>query len=441
MEKARASERPYYRRAWFWAVMPVAFIAISLVIAGLVAGNRLERQMAEIRLAGLPIGFADLDEFYVLPEGTADTTTLWIEAINVAAAIRLDDTTRTLPFIGEGDLPRANEDWDQIELAQQFLKTHEAALRIIHQAADAGGAARFPVQLSAGPNAVLSSAFESRQVARLLQLEAAVFARTNRHDRALKSTLAIHAVSSALQAEPVLLTHLMRIAISAMASNQAVELAQQGHWNDSQLAQLQRAADIDFLKELKRALCTERAFSVSIVQSAGLGPLGRSNASTYLQLSKPVIDATDQGWDQTIAAAAEQAAEIRRLSTNRSMSRWFNLSASMLIPGANEAVSTVARNVAMQRAAILALAAIRYQKARQVPPTTIAELTSLIPELANAGDVSIDPFTNQPFRLRWDDSQLTIYSLGPNQTDDQGSVQMKEAPIVPLDIGYSILCP
>ena len=123
------------------------------------------------------------------------------------------------------------------------------------------------------------------------------------------------------------------------------------------------------------------------------------------------------------------------------MSRWFNLSASMLIPGANEAVSTVARNVAMQRAAILALAAIRYQKARQVPPTTIAELTSLIPELANAGDVSIDPFTNQPFRLRWDDSQLTIYSLGPNQTDDQGSVQMKEAPIVPLDIGYSILCP
>ena len=98
--------RPFYRRRLFQFVAGVFLLAIGAVtVAWLVRKSEVDSRLAALRAQGQPTTVSELNDFYRVPDGVADTTDLWVMAIDSAASANLSVQTADLPFVGKGNPP------------------------------------------------------------------------------------------------------------------------------------------------------------------------------------------------------------------------------------------------------------------------------------------------------------------------------------------------
>jgi len=267
-------------------------------------------------------------------------------------------------------------------------------------------------------------------------------------------------VAELLRDEPLLISQLVRMAQSAIATDTLWNGLITHRWTDAQLAFFQfQLSRVDFWSGLIRALEGERLLGITgtdeLIAGRGFGsesatglrrtalllPLG------VLRLNEVALTEMYTEWLtalRSLDSAVPPNGFAARLMTNGDTDKHypgrpkaealrsapaspFNVLAKMLFPALYRAESGVARFQTMNYLAITVCGLERYRLAHgRYPETLDALVPAFLPKPLP------DPMSGQPFHYRpTDDGWFLLYSVGENGRDDGGTFRrLEDGPIL-----------
>jgi len=425
----------------------MAIGAVVVVVAmrwrHVAATRRVEAEVSRVRSAGEPLTTKDLYAYHEKRAGAADSTPLWLAALDTFDGRQLMQDGKGLPVVGDGSVEQLGrpEGSELLAAAEALLGKYEETLIAAHAAARAPGNCNLPVRYEDGLNADLSAVSDLRHVARLLQLELRV--RTARGDAAgaLESLEAIAAAAQTQADRLVVVEFLVGIALSGVVFECAEFLLAEGKLNDDQLAHLQKVVSrLDAKSDLPAALMGERAMGYFAFYNMGTldqeknSRLARFNGQLirpvdcekYLEVLGEMVACSHEPFPAARNHAKAVDARLSALMKSKNpLDKLSYMTTLLLAPAVPTVFDVCARSVAHRDATIAAIAAERFRRRTSALP---ARIDDLVPDFLQA--VPQDPFDGKPLRWKVERTGLTIYSIGINDQDD-GGVEGKPRPNEP----------
>lgn len=418
------------------------------------ARREAEAKIAAIRAAGEPASGAELNGYYRLPEGTADTAGLWIEAMAALSGPTFEDDAAEIPLVGhleeeEDRVPPPGEAWEKRNAVEAFLDKYTPSLDLMHEAADKGGAARYPIDFTRGFDTYASHLDCPCRASRLLTLQARTAAYRGDTPHVVRSVRTMFRLAESLRHEPTIVSQLVRYAVLGIACGQLNELPAIVELSGDDLALLaEELARIDLEPGFHASLLGERAVNIDLFLAGDAEELGFDRDGPGLIRVLPHHEDLclylDQ-MDAVIAAAklpppADRAeAEALRDGLQRTFSADpFAMArypfASTAMAGLYNYVGSGSRRrtEAVCLATRVSLAVRRHSRQHGELPKTMRHL---VPEYLDA--VPTDPFDGKPMRYVVEPGGYMVYSVGEDQTDDDGFVDQVGADVDerPTDVG------
>jgi hypothetical protein len=383
-----------------------------------------------------------------LPPAVADAENAALLHAQAAAAIA------AATDLSAADGPLGQTDPDVASPAVgAILARHAGLLDTIRRAADMP-ACRFPRDWTRPSiDMLLAEVQGCRTEGRLLALAARHEAATGKPAAALADAVRIGRIGRQVGSEPILVSHLVGIAIDATALSVVAENLPTLSAADAPLLDDPALRDlVASTPSIVRAINGEEAFGLSIFANfadgrQGIDRLGRFASDPnvailedepFSLLTEPlsavwrafilpadiagyrrrfeayrhlVTGAVDQSrtWPQTQKQIDGIEAEIRRAGPDGFLSR-------LIVPATDAVLRSQCMAVARHRAAEVLLAATRERLATGAIPESI---DALVP--ARLPSVPRDPFTTDaPLHLKATPEELLIWSVGPDGEDDGG---------------------
>lgn len=450
-----AAESPSARRArwlgwWFYVtvmfVAPFALLLTAVVavllwwkLADLKAAREVKAEVARIQALGEPVTIYDLYAWHRVPEGTNDTTALWLNALSLANAIQIRNTKFVdVPIVAASSSTRdtlaADHPQSTLALAEDFLQANDVAVQAALAAASQHGECRLPVAFEAGVAAPLSTQ-RARSVARLMSLRMRVAVERGKAQTAVESVEANLALAEAIDHVPTIADHLVRSAIVWIATSDVEFLLNRSELSEEQLARLQRRLQaVEIRSGFTASLLGERGIGyhefhqfppgtapriATAAQPMVGGKLTRpADCRFYLEMMQEYIDASRQPFPKSIDASKQIAARVQTVGQSANpLERMRYVLSMSVVPGTEAAFTASARGQAMRDLTLVAIAAKRYQLKHGDLP---ADLQALSEFLTTA---PIDPYDGQPLRLNRKDGEFVLYSVGQDGRDDGGLEQ------------------
>jgi hypothetical protein len=307
---------------------------------------------------------------------------------------------------------------------------------------------RFPLEYDADdPAAVLLPHLaRMKNCARVLQLRAVAELEAGQPAQALQDIELMLRLADAIRDEPILISHLVRIAIFNLALQPVWEGLTAHRWDEGQLTALEQdLGKADFLADYQAAMRGEQTFSAGVIdyvrRRRNFGPFDFPSHKLAPDILSRLIPS---GWfyqnqvrcarlmveryvpladpeHRTISpAAAHRAEEAFKLETREVTP--FNVLERMLIPALSKAVTKFAAAQVRTDQARLACALERYRLVHGEYPETLDVLApQFIPQLPR------DVINGQPLHYRRvDRERYILYSVGWNEADDSGQVVLKK---------------
>jgi len=282
---------------------------------------------------------------------------------------------------------------------------------------------------SQGAGILLPHMADLRALSRILSALARQQAAGGDFDAAWRTALTNLRVVDSLREEVFVVSQLVRVAQSHMATSVLRSLADLAPPSVADSLRIERMLEsFDSLQPLVRSLDGERLvfgkwafkaaasdFSEFGSEFGGVGfrsmfmlrdvihPLVRLDQAAYLR----VMNGYRRNATEPYAPGDREFAE--RMLVNVP---WYGLTTRVIVPALNMYKSRYWVMVAQARITRVGLAAIRFKRERGVFPPDLAAL-----ELADTDD----PFGGRPLIYRVADRGFTIYSIGANLTDDGGT--------------------
>ena len=410
-----------------FAVLILVVIAAA-VIYGLCGTSRLDRQLADLRSRGLPTNGEELNAWYTVPADIHDTTDLWIAATRTVANAKSDSRAQGIPIVGLGPtpVPPPGEAWAELEASRTLLKELDNEIQLIMLAADAGGMARYPIDFTAGYNAILTVQHETRTMARLLTLNAHVHAHDGKTSETFKDATAIFSVSDSLRGEPIVLSQLVRIAVHAIGCELVAEMLPRCKWTDIELHNLQIAiGQADFRSEMLTALHGELALCLNAIDGYPYpqSVFRSANKAEVIRLIATSVKGLEASWLEAVQQRQKADTELKAMSSN-TFSGLIYKSMIQILPAIHLAINSGIKAEARQNCCIATIATHRYRLKHSKLPTRLTDLHDFIPnDDASKSTRLIDPVDGKPLRFKTSGAGVVIYSVGVNRADDDGDVE------------------
>ena len=322
--------------------------------------------------------------------------------------------------------------------------------------------ARFWVNYEAGPGALVPHLARMKSAAGYLSLHANAALKAGEHDTVIEDLKALFRLIEASRREPFTISHLVRIAELHIAIPPIWEGLVDRRWSDADLSVLEtELGKLDFLADYQLALRGERAccelWAVDFIRKVGLEGYaelgGREESSSPGEISDssevgkslgmalfrlvpagwfdqnklslcrmqenyllPIADTEQRVISPAAAARAEKA--IAQLHP-----RPYDAFSWGLVPSLSGLAVKFAHAQATAHLSRLACALERYRLANGQFPET---LEALAPKFI--AKVPHDVINGQPLKYRrTDDRQFVLYSVGWNETDDGGKVELTKS--------------
>ena len=425
-------------------ILAVLLLFLALFALGsFISSWQLQAELDKIRAAGEPVTVADQEAFYARPPQDRDTTELWLDAFTVLDSPGYQSDAMALPIVGEKDLPIGNNDaaplpgepWPQLDAAAEFLAKYREPLEKMHQAAEMGGEARFPLKFSDGVAMALPYQ-QLRCAVRLLKLESEVRAHRGDSRAAAESVRAMFAAARTFERQSIIVSQLLQIAMNGVACDQIERLLPAIEFSEQDLIQFDRElAAIDELAAFRRTLLGERAMlrhvfanpsSLGTEAPHGWSLLRKADETTYLMLAAKQIAAARSN-ALPLRDAISQAQDEVTSFLRAPKTRWRFPITFEVMRDLNPIVDCVYKAQARHAATRTAIAIERYRSKTGAAPKT---LDQLVPEFLEKPPV--DPFDGAPLRYHSDAAGYKVYSIGPDGIDQGGEpgVEGKELDIV-----------
>lgn len=411
------------------ALILLVIPAISLLVLTMQSARRANAEIAALRASGAPVNGRELNTFYALPAGESDCSGLWLAAFRQLEQSGYQQAAQDLPILGSGpEIPLPGNDWPQLAASAELLATLAEPLRQLHQAADQGGKARYPIDMSAGIATLLTHAQQARDAARLLALEASVRAHQGDASAAAGAIRTGLRLGGSLEYEPCLISQLVRFAIQGIFHDQIKRNVGRLEFSDDDLRALQaEVREADYGQAMYRSIMGERAMGLQVMQDPA-SAMGAGTSSNWIaalprgddicltiKYYEQVLSVCDQPYHQSKPALQAATGQITQ-SQQSTIGRLRYMITGLMTPAVEAAHTARARIEANQRLADAALAVQRYQLQHGRPPENLAQL---VPHFLPA--VPLDPFDGQPLRYRVDPEEVVLYSLGQDELDGGGA--------------------
>jgi hypothetical protein len=296
-----------------------------------------------------------------------------------------------------------------------------------------------------------------------LQLRAVAELQAGHSEKALDDIELMFRLTEAIRNEPIIISHLVRIAMLQITLQPVWEGLAAHHWNNEQLTTLDaELSKLDFLADYSFSMRGERAFGLRIIDynSRNRGEiqnLGEPENAEQVEVNSideilsPLINrAIPNGWFQQNKLAIAQMHEryllpqvdvekrgvsldaherASQVLSNTKMTP-YNSFTKMLLPALSLVSQKTARAQSSTDLARIAIALERYRLAHETFPET---LNVLAPQFL--GKIPHDIINGQSLHYRrTKDGQFVLYSVGWNGTDDGGTVVLKKGKTPSVDI-------
>jgi len=448
------SESPYYdgappQRSWSATkIVAVGLLGLIPLIIGFFAyawysaHAEVKSRLTELANAGLPTSAAGVNDYYRSPEGVPDLSNVWMRIIDAVAhpGAEVNESMKDLPIVGEGPtpIPPPGQEWAEFAGSRALVQVFGKELEEARSYAGQRGEARYPVDFRAGIATLLPYAQDSRQLARILMLDAYVAAHEENSQRAFDDIRAIFAVSDSLRNEPLLISQLVRLAINSVAAETLTELLPHLDWNDAQLELLQREVQAaDFAEEMRRALHGERGILITEVGQHSVGPLSNSNQRELLLLFDTALENWDAGWSERLSQQKQVESRFQQLEASY-VSRLQMHAVLILFPATSQAVQASIRGNARQRCLNAILAAQRHRLRHRKLPDSLEEIDKDLLGPESEATSLIDPFDGRLLRFLNEKDHIAIYSISQDLVDDGGNYRSSSQGGAPTDVGFSL---
>jgi hypothetical protein len=321
-------------------------------------------------------------------------------------------------------------------------------------AAAARPQARFRVNYDAGYGMQLPHLSRLKASAQYLSLHATAALRAGDRATALEDVKLVFRLMESIHREPNLIAHLVRCAMLAIAFQPVWEGLADRQWTEAELGVIeQEFGRLDFLADVQLAMRGERAcnvWGVDYVRERGISELGDMSGSQREasgrdsweeSLGRAVFRLIPAGWfDQNkltlcrrherylLPMVAQQDRRVVTLAAMRQLdtdfARWrprpYDMLSGMLMPALGRAAERFARAQSSVDLARVACALERYRRTNGQFPET---LEALAPKFI--ASVPHDIINGQPLKYRrTDDGWFVLYSVGSNETDDGGKIEL-----------------
>ena len=328
------------------------------------------------------------------------------------------------------------------------LSKYDSAIKEVRQARQLPDS-RFPLEYDKeDPWAILLPHLGAlKGCAQVLQLRAIAELQNGQSELALDDVMLVLRLTDTIRTEPFLISHLVRIAILQIALQPVWEGLARHQWSDAQLVELERElAGLDFLSDYKLAMHSELVFQGGMFDYLRRHPeqfpnfsgdgspiktplvariLWRCIPSGWLYQNQfrcarmmvefylPVADVNQR----IISPAATHRAEAG-VETDTKYHTPFNAIERLFLPALGNAARKFANGQSSADLARVAFALERYQLAHGAHPES---LDALVPQFI--AKLPHDVINGQPLHYRPEaGGQFVLYSVGWNETDDDGEV-------------------
>ena len=305
---------------------------------------------------------------------------------------------------------------------------------------------RFPISYAdANPAGILLPHLASfRSCTTALQLRALAELQAGQAEKALEDIALMLRLTASIRTEPILISHLVRIAMLQSVLQTVWEGLGDHRWSDAQLALLEtELGKLDFLADYQFAMRAERALDVGFLDyQRGArefdGSFLEGGADPRLEFQNLLARFVPGGWFEhnkvascrmhfellvpivnLAARVISPAAEARAVTVSQEIRVTpYNWSVVLLLPGLTRCSGNFAHAQTAADMARMACALERYRLAQGNFPES---LTALAPQWLEK--IPHDVLSGQPLKYRrTDDVRFVLYSVGWNQTDDGGKL-------------------
>jgi hypothetical protein len=313
--------------------------------------------------------------------------------------------------------------------------------------------ARFWINYDAGPAMLLPHLARLKSSVQYLALHANAALKAGDKETAVQDLKLLFKLIEAIRNEPLLISHLVRIAATQIALQPVWEGLADHQWSETDLSLIEtELGRLDWLADFVTCMHGEQAcnlWAVDYIRKAGLSGWDQLNGSdhegtTQGEIAKFLARAAFQfipaGWfDQNkistcrfheehilpaldqqkhcvspgVVKASHEAIEKRKFSV-------YDAFSTLLQPSYDRAIERFARAQASTDLARIACALERYRLANGQFPD---DLSKLAPKFIEK--LPPDVIGGQPLKYRRsDDGNFVLYSVGWNESDDGGRVEL-----------------
>jgi hypothetical protein len=431
-----------------------AVVGIVWYLADRQARTQLAEQIARLRAKNEPLTTEELNAFYRPAPGRPDMTAEIMSALDLCESPVLKPLADQLPIVGRGaDPPPPNQPWPLLPEIDAYLKQVESAIAIFQKVAQTNGTARYVDDFTPGYHAALPNVARMRQGSRVLELKFHVHWYRNELPEAVECILAQIAFSQTMEQEPILVSQQTRHAFVAKAVASVGDMLKHPEVPSAELNRVQDALRrIDFQAGLKTALVGERVYACLPCrdQIAGFAVAAQPNsadatkesmtqsarvadAALILERSLRIADAADQSLLAALHEGRQLDRELEELS-QRFLAKWKYSATLASSPRYRLNIGLLVWTAARRDCIDAAIAAELHRRKHGAWPTALEQL---VPEFLPS--VPIDVYADQPLKMIVNPSEITIYSVGPDELDDGGMLSDRYEK--GTDLGVSLTTP
>jgi hypothetical protein len=437
---AKLSKTKARTKRWI-PVLGVTALLI-LVLAGLLVqrglGSKRRGGMVHVANNDLPRTLEELNAWYIEPPPGKNAATFYLQGLN---ALRLTPGGN-LPLVGKGTLPPLSA---PIPLPLKsalatLVRSNEEALNFFDRGVE-HDQSRYPVNLALGYDAVFPHLPKLKSATLMLELSAVLHAEAGDGTRAAHDVLVSLAMGRSLEAEPSLLSQVIRQGNLSISVRTLERVINRTALPPKALIELGKAFQAVEESESRgdgfnRALAGERATSMTMLGTPGklhtaltvvsghLSAEQRRQIAERLQHNNNLDEEKlflEKAFQQLMLA--RQKAYPERLTADELTRQFVTDTADkklvvleLLLPGLAGRTAGEAECLAYLRLGRIAIALEQFRESHQGGYP--AALTELMPEQLSA--LPQDPFDGQSLRYRRSDRGFALYSLGPDLRDDFG---------------------
>jgi len=419
---------------------------------------RLDGKIGAIEKAGHPVSFKQLVSPSAASETTEKTAAIYTSSLSTLETINIEGLSSAVSLLGNAISANALDKLPPDFQANitQSLNQHHACLQNLDTAA-ALPLAGYDIGLQYSMPTALKSLEQARKAMILLSLRTKILIASKKYDDAAGSINTMLKTARVFDSSLMVTISNIKQHFIRLACGDIQTLIRRGKPSTSAIDKLTKTlTEVAQTDTIKNTLLAEQVFQIE--NSRNL--LSKKTAEKFLQTNipeipnRPILPDSSLGkikvrllvlsyfdeMDKLIQATSKSPSGLLEYLANSIKKMPQKLQPYIVAPYAFVETSIASSAVIKSTALILHIEKFKLTNAKL--PNSLADIAASVDPL-----IMIDPYSNNSMLYKKEETFYTVYSTGPNKTDNGGSVNIiisKETGQIekkPEDIGLKILIP